>query len=107
MDTFIRSWQGWGFATRWGRSKLIDFIINLQADTAHNMLCLMLGENPLEPNSVCRVNFESDGPLPMDSTRKLDDWITKADYTFTHKADAIRQFLNLEGLSHDETTDTQ
>lgn len=94
-DWFIRSWQGWGFATRWGRNKLIDLILNLQADTAHNMLCLLLGENPLEAKSVCRLNFESDQRLSMDSTRKLHDWTSIADKDFTHKADKIKEFLSL------------
>jgi len=94
-DWFIRSWQGWGFTTKWGGNKLIDLILNLQADTAHNMLCLLLGENPLESKSVCRINFESDTRLPMDSARKIDDWISVADKDFTHKADKIKEFLDL------------
>ena len=96
-DRFIRSWQGWGFVTRWERSKLLDLILNLQADTAHNMLCLLLGENPQSPERVCRLTFESDSPLPMDSTRKLDDWITRADHCFTHHANKIAAFLSLPG----------
>lgn len=94
-DWFIRSWQGWGFATRWQRSKLLELILNLQADNAHNMLCLLLGQNPLSPTSVCRLTFESDCRLPMDATRKLPDWIAKADHCFTHHAPTIAEFLGI------------
>lgn len=98
-EWFVRSWQGWGFVTRWQRSKLLDLILSLQSDSAHNMLCLLLGENPLSPTRVCRLTFESDTPLPMDSTRKLDDWIAKADHCFTHHADRIAAFLTPPGAS--------
>jgi len=96
-DWLIRSWQGWGFATRWQRSKLLDLILNLQSDTAHNMLCLLFGESPLEPNQVLRLTFESEQPLPMDAVCHGDDWITKADYCFTHNSPRIRQFLGIDG----------
>jgi patatin-like phospholipase/acyl hydrolase len=95
-DRLVRSWQGWGFVTRWERTKLIDLILNLQADTAYNMLCLLLGENPQSPEQVCRLTFDSDSPLPMDSTRKLDDWITRADHCFTHHSSTVREFLKLD-----------
>jgi len=94
-DWVLRSWQGWGFVTRWHGSKLLDLILNLQADTAHNMLCLLLGEDPLEPESVCRITFESDVHLPMDSTRKHQDWVATADHDFTHNAEKIKSFLGL------------
>ncbi len=97
-DWFVRSWQGWGFATRWGRSKLIDLILNLQSDAAHNMVCLMLGENPLEPKKICRITFESNKRLPMDSACKLDDWISQADKDFTHRMYNIREFFEINKL---------
>ena len=31
-DYLLRSWQGWGFVTRWQRSKFIDLILNLQSE---------------------------------------------------------------------------
>lgn len=96
-DWLIRSWQGWGFATRWQRSKLLDLILNLQSDTAHNMLCLLFNESPLDPIRVRRLTFESERCLPMDSVCHGDDWITKADYCFTHNSSRLRQFLNLDG----------
>ena len=95
-DRLVCSWQGWGFATRWGGSKFIDLILNLHSDNAHNMLCLLLGESPLEPKRVLRLTFESDQPLPMDSTDKQHDWIAKADYVFTHNATRIAEFLSIE-----------
>lgn len=94
-DWFIRSWQGWGFATRWQRNKLIDLILNLQSDTAHNMLCLLFNESPLDSTRVFRMTFESDNCLPMDAVSHGDDWITRADHCFTHNAPRLRQFLNL------------
>jgi hypothetical protein len=97
QDWLIRSWQGWGFATRWQQSKLLDLILNLQSDTAHNMLCLLLQENPIDPKRVCRLTFESDQRLPMDSARKADDWVSRADHCFTHNADRIKRFLDLSG----------
>ena len=105
-DWLIRSWQGWGFATRWQRSKLLDLILDLQADTAHNTLCLLLGESPLQSNSVCRLTFQSDHRLPMDSTRKMDDWIATADRVFTHHAPRIAEFLCLTGAKQCPKTET-
>jgi hypothetical protein len=94
-DWFIRSWQGWGFATRWQRSKLIDLILNLQSDTAHNMLCLLFKESPLDPTRVVRLTFESDNCLPMDAVCHGDDWISRADHCFTHNAPKVKEFLGL------------
>ena len=93
----IRSWQGWGLMTRWQRNKLLDLIFNLQSHAAHNMLCLLLGESPSESKRVYRLTFESDQPLPMDATRKLDDWISQADHVFTHNATQIEDFLSISG----------
>ena len=95
---FSRVWQaiqGWGLATRWKRGKLVDLILALQSEATHNALCLMLGQNPLEPTSVCRLNFESDTYLPMDSTAKLHDWVASADRCITHHADKVKNFLDL------------
>ena len=99
-DRLVYSWQGWGFATRWGGSKFIDLILNLQSDNAHNMLCLLLGESPLEPRQVLRLTFESDQSLSMDSTEKRHDWVAKADYVFTHNAAKIASFLSIERSSN-------
>ena len=83
-----------------GGSKFIDLILNLQSDNAHNMLCLLLGESPLEPKRVLRLTFESDQPLPMDSTEKRHDWVAKADHIFTHNAAKIAAFLSIERSSN-------
>ena len=99
-DRLVYSWQGWGFATRWRGSKFIDLILNLQSDNAHNMLCLLLGESPLEPRQVLRLTFESDQSLSMDSTEKRHDWIAKADYVITHNAAKISSFLSIERSSN-------
>ena len=96
-DLLIRSWQGWGYATRWQRSKLLDLILNLQSDTAHNMLCLLFKESPLDPKRILRLTFESESCLPMDAVCHGNDWITRADHCFTHHSPRLRQFLNLNG----------
>ena len=95
-DRLLFSWQGWGFATRWESSKLIELILNLQSDNIHNSLCFLLGDNPVSPRRVLRLTFESDEPLPMDCTAKQGDWIARADHVFTHNADKISSFLSLE-----------
>ena len=95
-DHLLHRWQGWGFLTRWQRSKFIDLIFNLQSENSHNMLCLLMGESPLDSKQVLRLTFESDQPLPLDCVRKRDDWITKADYVFTHKSPRIAEFLSIE-----------
>ena len=85
---------GWGFLTRWRGSRLLDLILNLQSENAHNTVCLLLNERPLEPKQVLRVTFESDRPLPMDAPAKTKDWIAKADREFTHLAPKISRFLD-------------
>ncbi len=91
---YSQSWRlwkyvvGWGFATRWGRSKFIDMILNLQSQTASNMLNLLL-----QPEQVLRINFDSDKPLPLDDPREYSNLIARADRDFTHKAHLIRSFL--------------
>lgn len=97
FNRFLRACQGWGFATRWQRTRLIELILNLQSATAHNTLCLLLGESPLKSRNVLRLTFESDHPLPLDVTAKRDDWISQADHLFTHHATGIADFLCLNG----------
>lgn len=81
--------SGWGFLRKWGRSKFIDMILNLQSQTSNNMLMLLLREDQL-----LRLNFKSDINLPLDDTKEFDDLITRADHTFTHNAVNIQNFLN-------------
>ncbi len=83
--------MGWGFATRWGRGKFIEMILNLQSETANNMLGLLL-----EQKQILRLNFESDRKHPLDSPDELYDLITKADHDFTHKSPDIKKLLNKE-----------
>ena len=99
-DRLVYSWKGWGFATRWEGRKLIDLILNLQSDNAHNTLCLLMGESPLDPSRVLRLTFVSDQELPMDSAEKRNDWIAKADQIFTHYSPKIKNFLSVEGTSN-------
>ena len=100
-DRLLRSWMGWGLATRWRGSRLLDLILNLQADNAHNTLCLLLGHSPLEAGQVLRLTFESDRPLDLDSTGKRHDWIAKADNIFTHHATRIQAFLSTKGVPNE------
>ena len=95
-DRLLHSWQGWGLASRWGNRKLVDLVLNLQSDNAHNMLCLLMGESPLESRRVLRLTFESDLPLSMDSASKGADWVARADHTFTHHAARIAEFFAIE-----------
>ena len=94
-DRLLSSCQGWGFLTRWHHSRFIDLLLNLQSENAHNMLCLLNSESPLNPEQVLRLNFESDQPLPLDCVQKRDDWITKADFIFTHESPRIAKFLSI------------
>lgn len=98
-DRLIRSWQGWGLATRWQRSRLLDLILTLQSESTNNTLCLLFGTSPLASTQVLRLTFESDRPLPMDFPGKAKDWIAKADYTFTHRASQIADFLATGGTT--------
>ena len=93
-DRLVRSWQGWGLLTRWRRSQLLDLVFNLQSETAHNTLCLLLKESPLESKQVLRITFESDSPLPLDDAAKTNDWTAKADHQFTHLEPQISRFLS-------------
>lgn len=95
-DRLFYKRMGWGLATRWRGPKLIDLILNLQSDNSHNMLCLLLGDNPGESKQVLRLTFESDFPLPLDATGKRQDWVSKADYVFTHNARRIEEFLSIQ-----------
>ena len=96
IDLLLDSWLGWGFLTRWQRSKFVDLILNLQSDNAHSMLCLLLGESPSDSKQVLRLTFKSDRSLPMDSVKMCNDLISKADNKFTHESPRIAEFLSIE-----------
>lgn len=82
---------GWGFATKWGRSKFIDMILNLQSETTANMLGLLLQENQIK-----RINFKADGKLSLDDPGKFIDWVSQADHDFSHESKKIAAFLRLK-----------
>jgi len=86
---FWKSWFGWGFATRWGRAKFIDMILNLQSQTSTNMVNLLL-----KPEQVLRINFQSDQPLARDDPREFQNLISQADHDFTHDAHLIQGYFN-------------
>ena len=83
---------GWGFATKWGRGKIIEMLFNLQSQNANNMLGLLL-----EREQILRLNFESDKKLPLDAPDEFDDLITRADREFTHSSAMIQAFLKKQG----------
>jgi len=83
---------GWGFLTGWERERLIEMILNLQSETADNMLSLLL-----DSNQIMRINFESDRKLPIDDVAMKKDLQSKADRYFTHNSEKIRSFLEIGG----------
>ena len=93
---FRNTFFGWGIATRWGRQKFINLILNLQAESSHNMLNLLFQtKDQSESEQLLRINFVSDKPLSMDDPRKLPDWTREADQDFSHKGQKIKEFLAL------------
>jgi len=81
----------WGFVTGWGMLKFISMLMNLQSETASNVVKLLL-----EKHQAVRINFESDTPLPLDDVSIIDDLISKADKDFTHNSAAIRSLLGMQ-----------
>jgi hypothetical protein len=64
-------------------------LLNLQAETATNMLGLLL-----ERSQILRLSFDADHPLPLDDTRDIQDLRARADQTFTYRAGEIRAFVS-------------
>lgn len=95
-----RKQLGWGFATKWGRAKFIDMILNLQSQAASNLLNLLLN-----PEQVLRINFESDKPLPLDDPKEFSNLVSRADKDFTHNANLIRSFFSLVDKPQATNTD--
>jgi len=87
--TFCSHLMGWGIATRWQRQNFITMLLNLQAETATNMLGLLL-----ERSQILRLSFDADHPLPLDDTRDIQDLRARADQTFTYRAGEIRAFVS-------------
>ena len=81
---------GWGILSRWGGPRFIDMLLNLQSQTANNMLGLLIKREQL-----LRINFESDRRLPLDDVGMLNDWVSKADHDFTHRSAEIKKFLEI------------
>jgi patatin-like phospholipase/acyl hydrolase len=83
---------GWGFLTRWERERLIEMILNLQSETANNMIGLLLATD-----QIMRINFESDRKLPIDDIEMQKDLQSRADRYFTHNSEKIKSFLEIGG----------
>lgn len=88
--TYYQSANRWGLFTGWKLQSLISFILSLQSQAAHNHLSLMLRETQL-----LRLNFESDGELPLDDVFAVDRLISKADMIFTKESTSIKSYLEL------------
>lgn len=81
---------GWGFATRWGRGRFIEMLLNLQTQNANNMLALLLRRD-----QILRLDFESDTRLPLDDPGSYKDLLSRADREFSHRADEVKRFFEL------------
>ncbi len=79
----------WGLINGWHHKDFIGFILSLQSQSALNYLKLML-----QPNQIIRIDFESDLPLPLYDVSIIDNLISRADHSFTHKSEQIRRFFN-------------
>ena len=79
----------WGLFTGWGGKKLFETILNLQVLNDMNRAKLILRDNYL------RINYETEKELPLDRYNIVEEMKNRADYTFTHNAEKIRQFLEI------------
>jgi len=78
----------WGFLTGWGGQKFISMLLNLQAQTAGNMLGLLLDQS-----QILRINFKSDTVLKLDDPNEHNNLVSLADKDFTYNAEKIKQFM--------------
>lgn len=81
--------RNWGLLNGWKGKEFISFLMSLQAQTTGNYLQLMLG-----PEQILRLDFDSNGPLPLDDCSALDDLVSNADRMFTHNSSKIKEFLS-------------
>lgn len=79
----------WGFLGGWGIKQFISMLLNLQSETATNVVSLLL-----DPSQLVRIDFQSDQPLPLDDPDMKDTLLTKADRDFTHASPRIRTWLD-------------
>jgi uncharacterized protein len=89
-SSFIQNILGWGIALKWGNSKFIEMIFNLQSETATNLVGLLL-----KKEQILRLNFKSDRQLTLDNPREVEDLLSCADRDFTYKSKNIATFLNI------------
>jgi hypothetical protein len=87
----LRRCYGWGFLTRWRRARFIEMLLNLSSESAWNCTTRLLSDS-----QHLRLTFESDGRLPLDDPSMQDTLLSKADRTFSHESETIRQFLALK-----------
>ena len=81
--------KSWGFFQNWESRKLLNLILNLQSISDSNRTKLILRDNYL------RINYETEKQLSLDNYRILEDMKNRADYSFTHNSETIKQFLNI------------
>jgi patatin-like phospholipase/acyl hydrolase len=86
----INANKNWGLITGWKGTELISFIMNIQSQSIHNYIRLLVRDE-----QILRLNFETDLPLPLDDWSNVDNLISRADKVFTYESAKIRKFFNL------------
>lgn len=84
----FKQFLGWGFLTKWQKSRFIDMLLNLASQNANNMLGLLL-----QSEQIIRLTFDSDGDLPLDDPYEFIPLVSRADTQFTCEANKLRLFL--------------
>jgi len=80
--------QFWGLIG-W-KTKVIDITLNLQSMTSHHNTAF------LGLSKYLRVNTKENNQIPMDDSKMVDDFISKADKEYTYKRKEIMNFFNNE-----------
>jgi len=80
--------RNWGLLNGWkGSKEFINFLLTLQSQAINNYCRLMLQD------TLLRLDFTTDNPLPLDDPNIIPDLVTKADKEFTYRSAAIRSFF--------------
>lgn len=78
----------WGLLRGWKGPEFINFLMSLQTQSTHNYLQLLL-----RGDQFIRLDFESDIPHPLDDCSAIDDLLSRADRSFTHRSAEIKSFF--------------
>ena len=88
-------WTGWGLATGWRRERLVEFSLATQSTATHETLCRLLGEDPVSPRRVLRLDFESDDVIRFDDPLAGPELVHHAERVFVRRAREIAAFLDV------------